>query len=168
MALMAKITLKGSPIHTVGSLPQVGVVAPDFRLVGQDLSDVTLKNFKGKKKILSIVPSLDTAVCSIMAKKFNAEMAKHPDAVVLVVSRDLPFAQKRFCTDEKTDKITTLSMMRNQDFGKEYGVLIQDGPLEGVCARAVMVLDEEDKVLYTELVSEVTDEPNYEKALSYL
>jgi len=165
---MTKITLKGNPINTNGKLPKEGTQIPDFRLVDQGLEDQTLKDFVGKRKILSIVPSLDTSVCSAMAKKFNEAIKEHPDVIVLVISADLPFAQKRFCTEKDARNITTLSMMRNQNFAKEYGVFILDGPLEGICARAVIVADENDEVLYTELVSEITKEPDYEKALSSL
>lgn len=165
---MAKITLKGTPISTNGQLPALHSQAADFRLVDQDLKDHSLKDYKGKKKLLSIVPSLDTAVCSTMAKKFNEAIKKHPEVMVVVISADLPFAQKRFCTQENVKNIVTLSMMRSKDFAKDYGVFITDGPLEGLCARAVVVLDEKNKVIYTELVPEITQEPNYEKALSHL
>jgi thiol peroxidase len=165
---MAKITLKSAPIHTSGELPKVGTKAPDFLLVDKDLKEHALKDFRGKRKILSIVPSLDTPVCSLSAKKFNEAMKKHPEAQVIVISADSPFAQKRVCDQDNLKNITTLSMMRSKDFAKNYGVLIQDGPLAGLCARAIVVLDEEDKVLYTELVPEITQEPNYEKALQAL
>jgi thiol peroxidase len=162
---MVQITFKGSPIHTSGDLPKVGGKAPDFLLVDKDLQEHSLKHFHGKRKILSIVPSLDTAVCSLSAKKFNEAIQKHPGVQVLVISADSPFAQKRVCTQENLKNITTLSLIRSKDFAKSYGVLIQDGPLAGLCARAVVVLDEQDHVLYTELVPEITHEPNYEKAL---
>jgi len=165
---MSQITFKGNPIHTRESLPQVGMKAPDFRLVGQDLSDQTLKNFRGKKKLLSIVPSLDTSVCSIMTKRFNDEASKLKSAIFLVISCDLPFAQKRFCSAEHTDRMATLSVMRDRRFAEDYGVLIADGPLEGICARAVFVLDEQDQIVYVELVPEVTQEPKYEQALAHL
>jgi thiol peroxidase len=165
---MAEITFKSSPVHTSGDLPKVGAKAPDFTLVDGELKEHSLKDFHGKRKILSIVPSLDTAVCSLSAKKFNEAIKKHPEAQVLVISTDSPFAQKRVCSQEDLKNITTLSLIRSKDFAKNYGVLIQDGPLAGLCARAVLVLDEQDKVLYTELVSEITHEPNYEKALEAL
>lgn len=162
---MAKITLKGNPIHTNGNLPSVGAKAPDFTLVDADLNNRSLKDYKGKRKILSIVPSLDTAVCSLSAKKFNEKIKDHPGVAVLVISADLPFAQKRMCAAENVANIIALSMMRNKDFAKAYGVLIEDGPLAGICARSVVVLDENDHVVYTELVPEIAQEPNYEKAL---
>jgi thiol peroxidase len=165
---MAQITLKSSPIHTSGELPKLGAKAPDFLLVDGELKEHSLKDFQGKRKILSIVPSLDTAVCSLSAKKFNEAMKKHPEAQVLVISADSPFAQKRVCTQENLKNITTLSLVRSKDFAKNYGVLITDGPLAGMCARAVVVLDEHDKVIYTELVPEITQEPNYDRALEAL
>lgn len=165
---MAKVTLKGNPIHTSGELPRTGSKAPDFTLINQDLNECSLKNFKGKRKLLSIVPSLDTSVCSTSAKKFNEAMKTHPEAVALVISADLPFAQKRICGLEKLENIVTLSLIRSKDFAKDYGVLIVDGPLTGVCARAVLVLDEQDRVIYEELVPEITQEPNYEAALKAL
>jgi thiol peroxidase len=162
---MATITFKGSPIHTVGQLPKVGSKAPDFVLVKADLSDVTLKDFAGKKKILNIVPSLDTGVCAASAKRFNEEIKKLKDVVVLTISMDLPFAQDRFCKAEQVDSVITLSDMRKKDFGKRYGVEIADGPLAGLFSRAVVVLDENDTVIYTQQVPEIGQEPDYEKAL---
>lgn len=165
---MATITLKGTQIHTNGELPKVGTHAPDFVLTTGDLQDVGLKDFAGKKKILSIVPSLDTGVCAISAKKFNDAAKNNPNIAVLIISCDLPFAQKRMCQHDSLEKITTLSMMRSKDFAKQYGILIGDGPLAGLAARAVIVLDEENKVLYTELVPEIAQEPDYQKALHAL
>ena len=165
---MATITLKGNPIHTNGQLPAVGSSAPDFRLVDKDLNDVRLGNFKGKKKLLNIVPSLDTDVCATSAKKFNDYAKARKDLVILTVSADLPFAQGRFCKVEGIDNVITLSMMRSHDFAKDYGVLIQDGPLAGIAARAVVALDDRDRVVYTELVPEIAQEPNYDKALAAL
>jgi thiol peroxidase len=165
---MAQIKLKGNPINTIGDLPKVGTAAPDFKLTGADLNDVHLSGFKGKKKLLNIVPSLDTGVCAMSTKKFNQHAKEHKDAVMLIVSADLPFAQGRFCGAENTQDVVTLSMMRDRNFAKDYGVLITDGPLAGITARAVVVLDANDKVLYTELVPEITQEPNYEKALAAL
>jgi len=162
---MAQITLKGTPIQTSGQLPSIGSKAPDFKLVNSDLKDCSLSDYKGKRKILSIVPSLDTSVCSLSAKKFNQAIEKHPQIAVLVISADLPFAQKRVCGAENLKNITTLSMMRSKDFAKDYGILIQDGPLAGLCARSIVVLDENDKIMYTELVPEIAQEPNYDKAL---
>lgn len=159
---------KNSPIHTNGNLPKKGTKAPDFLLVTKDLENRSLKDYKGKKKLLSVNPSLDTPVCSTVAKTLNEKIQAHPGVCVLVISADLPFAQKRFCSQEKIDNILTLSTMRGQDFAKNYGVLIQDGPLAGLCARAILVLDENDLVTYTELVTEITQEPKYAEALSYL
>ncbi len=165
---MAQITLKGKPIHTNGELPKIGSVAPNFKLTDADLKDVTLADFKGKKKLLNIVPSLDTPVCATSTKKFNAYAEGRDDVVMLIVSADLPFAQKRFCVAENTDRVKTLSMMRDRHFAKDYGVLITDGPLAGITARAVVVIDEDDKVKYTELVPEIGQEPNYDAALAAL
>jgi len=163
---MAQVTLGGNPIHTNGELPAVGAKAPDFKLTSGDLKDLTLADFKGKKKILNIVPSLDTPVCATSTRKFNETAGKLPNTVVLVVSADLPFASSRFCTTEGLQNVTTLSLMRDKNFAKDYGVLIQDGPLAGVCARAVVVVDESDKVVYKQLVPEIKQEPDYEKALA--
>jgi thioredoxin-dependent peroxiredoxin len=165
---MAQITLAGNPIHTNGELPKVGAAAPDFKLQDADLKDLSLADFKGKKKLLNIVPSLDTPTCALSTKKFNEQATKHGDTVILIVSADLPFAQKRFCSAENTDKVKTLSTMRSRNFSKDYGVLITDGPLAGITARAVVVIDENNKVVYTELVPEIKQEPNYEKALAAL
>lgn len=165
---MTLITLKGNPTHTSGNLPGLHAIAPDFVLVNQDLEDQSLKNFKGKKKLLATVPSLDTGVCSAMAMHLNSFAKKHHHGMILIISADLPFAQKRFCNAEHVQNVVTLSMMRNKDFGKAYGVLIQDGPLAGLLARSFIVLDERDHVLYTEIVSEITQEPHYDKALSFL
>jgi thiol peroxidase len=163
---MATVTLKGSPIHTIGELPKVGAQAPDFKLVANDLKDMSLKDFAGKRKILNIVPSLDTGVCATSTRKFNEQAGKLPQTAVLVISSDLPFASKRFCVAEGIQNVVPLSMMRSRDFAKDYGVLITDGPMAGICARAVVVLDEKDSVVYTELVPEIGQEPNYEKALA--
>ena len=163
---MAKITLQGNAINTNGDLPKVGGKAPAFKLTAGDLSDKTLADFKGKKKLLNIVPSLDTPVCATSTKKFNDEA--RADTVMLIISADLPFAMGRFCTAENTDKVISLSMMRDKNFAKDYGVLIQDGPLAGITARAVVVIDENDNVVYTEMVPEIAQEPNYTKALAAL
>ncbi len=165
---MADITLKGNPIHTNGELPAVGSSAPDFTLVAQDLADVTLATYAGKKKLLNIVPSLDTPVCATSTQKFNSAMAEKANAVALVISADLPFASKRFCGAEGIDNVITLSMMRGKSFAKDYGMLITDGPLAGLCGRAVVVLDEENKVIYTQLVPEIAQEPDYDAALALL
>ena len=165
---MATITLQGNPVNTNGELPAVGDVAPPFKLTAHDLSDKTLTDYQGKKKILNIVPSLDTKVCADSTKTFNEAASNHADTVILVISADLPFAQSRFCENEKTGNVITLSEMRNKSFAKDYGVLLQDGPLAGITTRAVVVIDENDKVVYTELVPEITQEPDYAKALAAL
>jgi len=165
---MATITLQGNAINTNGELPAVGSQAPDFSLVDGELNDVRLSNYAGKKKLLNIVPSLDTGVCAASTKQFNESAAGRDNAVMLVISADLPFAQGRFCTAESVDKVVPLSMMRSRNFAKDYGVLITDGPLAGITARAVVVLDENDKVVYTELVPEIAQEPNYDAALAAL
>jgi thiol peroxidase len=165
---MAKITLKGNPINTIGDLPKVGGKAPALKLVDKDLNDVSLDNFKGKKKLLNIVPSLDTPVCATSTKKFNDFANARNDVAMLIISADLPFAQGRFCGAENTQKVITLSMMRDKNFAKDYGVLITDGPLAGITARAIVVIDESDKVVHTELVPEIKQEPNYDKALAAL
>lgn len=165
---MAKITLHGNAIHSNGELPKVGSQAPDFKLTTKDLKDVSLADYKGKKKLLNIVPSLDTPVCAISTKKFNEHAKQHKDSVILVVSADLPFAQGRFCGNEHLDNVIPLSLIRSKKFAEDYGVLIKDGPLAGVTARAVVVLDANDKVVYTELVPEIGQEPDYEKALKAL
>ncbi|WP_455380717.1 thiol peroxidase [Acidihalobacter prosperus] len=165
---MAEITLQGNSIHTNGDLPKADSQAPDFVLVNGDLEDVNLSSYAGKKKLLNIVPSLDTPVCATSTKKFNEFAKKNPDVVMLVISADLPFAQQRFCGDEGLSNVVPLSMMRNNSFAKDYGVMIEDGPLAGVTARAVVVLDEQDRVIYTQLVPEIGDEPDYEGALAAL
>jgi len=163
---MAAITLKGNPIHSSGVLPPVGVKAPDFRLTRADLSDLSLADFAGKIKILNIVPSLDTSVCALSAKRFNAEVKKLSGVVVLTVSRDLPFAQKRFCAAEGVDVVVTLSELRDRAFGRVYGVELVDGPMAGLLARAVLVLDGADRVVYVQQVPEIGQEPDYEAALA--
>ena len=163
---MANITFKGGAIHTSGNLPKVGSRAPNFTLVDSTLADKTLSDFQGKKKLIYILPSLDTSVCSISTKKFSEQVASHSDLVMIVASADLPFAQGRICGSENIKNIHTLSMMRSKQFATDYGVLITDGPLAGLCARAVVAIDEHGVVLYTEMVQEVTHEPNYDKALA--
>lgn len=163
---MAQITLGGNPIHTSGELPKVGAQAPEFKLTNGDLKDVGLADYKGKRKVLNIVPSLDTPICATSTRKFNEQVSSLPNTVVLVISADLPFASKRFCTTEGLNNVVTLSLMRDKAFGKDYGVLIQDGPLAGVTARAVLVLDENDKVVHSQLVPEIKQEPDYAPALA--
>ncbi|HEY9051111.1 MAG TPA: thiol peroxidase [Gammaproteobacteria bacterium] len=165
---MATITLHGNKINTNGSLPAVGKTAPALKLVDKDLKDVTLDEFKGKKKLLNIVPSLDTPVCATSTKKFNDFAKGRDDVVMLVISSDLPFAMGRFCGVENVDKVVPLSMMRDRNFAKDYGVLITDGPLAGITSRAVVVLDANNKVLYTEMVPEIAQEPDYDKAIAAL
>lgn len=165
---MANALFQGKPAHTSGELPKVGSKAPDFKLTAGDLSEVTLANFKGKKKLLSIAHSLDTGVCAASTKKFNEFAKNRSDVVVLVVTADLPFAQVRFCTGEGLKNVVTLSMMRDRHFAKDYGVLLTDTPIAGLCARSTLVLDENDKVLYTQLGPELTVEPDYDKAFAVL
>jgi thiol peroxidase len=165
---MAKITLRGNEFHTSGNVPAVGSTAPDFQLVDGKLANKTLADFAGKKKLLSIFPSMDTPVCALSTKKFNDHAKAHADTVMLMISADLPFAQGRFCTAEGTANVLPLSMMRSKKFAQDYGVLIEDGPLAGITARAVVVLDASNKVLHSELVSEVAQEPNYDAALKAL
>lgn len=162
---MATIARGGVPTQTNGELPTVGSVAPDFVLTNGELSDIGLADFAGKKKILYIVPSLDTPTCARTTLRFNEAATRLENTLVLIASADLPFAQKRFCTDKGTDNIVPLSMMRNRNFAKDYGVLIQDGPLTGITARALLVLDEANKVLYSELVGDIRDEPDIDSAL---
>lgn len=165
---MAVVTFKGQPFHTCGSLPAVGSVCPDFRLTAGDLSDKTLKDFAGKKKILNIVPSLDTGVCQASARRFNAEATKHSDTVVINISADLPFAQQRFCSAEGLTHVVNLSTFRSPEFGEAFGVRIVDGPLAGLMSRAVLVLDQNNRVLHAQQVPEIAQEPNYAAALAAL
>jgi len=165
---MADVLFKGTPAHTNGNLPKVGSKAPDFKLIAGDLSEVTLANFKGKKKLLSIAHSLDTGTCASATKRFNEFAKGRSDVVVLVVSCDLPFAQGRFCSSESVGNVVTLSMMRDRKFAEDYGVLLLDSPIAGLSARATLVLDENDKVLYTQLGPELTVEPEYDAALAAL
>lgn len=165
---MATITLKGTEIHTNGELPAVGSDAPDFSLVDRELNDRNLADYKGKKKLLNIVPSLDTPVCAKSTHQFNQAAKGRDDVVMLIVSADLPFAMDRFCTGEKLDNVVPLAMMRSRNFAKDYGVLITDGPLAGITARAVVVVDENDKVTYTEMVPEIGQEPDYDQAIAAL
>lgn len=165
---MATITLEGNKINTNGDLPAINTTAPAFTLVDKELNNLGLDDFSGKKKLLNIVPSLDTGVCATSTKKFNDFAAGRDDVVMMVISSDLPFAMGRFCGIENIDRVVSLSMMRDRNFAKDYGVLITDGPLAGITARAVVVLDENNKVIYHELVPEIAQEPDYEKALAAL
>jgi len=165
---MAEIALQGHPVHTIGDMPKVGDAAPDFVLVNQALENRSLKDFAGEKKLLYVFPSLDTSVCAESIKKYNEHAKAHPGNAILLISSDLPFAQKRFCVSERIESIVTLSSMRSQAFGNDYGLLITDGSLAGILARAQMVLDENNKVLYSYLVPEISQEPDYEAALQHL
>ena len=165
---MATITLGGNPLSTNGELPKPGSNAPGFRLVSADLKDVTLHDFAGKKKVLNIFPSIDTPTCATSVRKFNERAAGRDDTVVLCISADLPFAQKRFCGAEGLNNVQTLSLMRGRSFSDEYGLTIENGPLAVLTARAVVVVDADNKVVHSELVREIADEPDYDAALKAL
>jgi thiol peroxidase len=165
---MSAVTFKGQPIGIDGQFPAVGTSSPAFNLVGADLSDVTLSKFAGKRKVLNIFPSVDTSVCATSVRHFNEAAGKLDNTVVLCISADLPFAQARFCGAEGLDQVVNLSLMRGRQFLNDYGVAIASGPLAGLAARAVLVLDEHDKVVHAELVSEIAHEPNYDAALAAL
>ena len=165
---MAQITLKGSPINTAGSLPGVSSVAPEFKVVKTDLALMSLSEFKGKKVILNIFPSIDTSVCAASVRRFNVEATRLANTVVLCISRDLPFAQKRFCAAEGLENVIPGSEFRDSNFSDAYGIRIVDGPLEGLLARAIVVIDEKGRIVYTEQAPEITQEPDYEKALAAL
>lgn len=162
---MTTIQLKGNPIHTVGSLPETGSQAADFTLVADDLSEKSLSDFKGKNVILNIFPSVNTGVCAASVREFNKDAAALPNAVVLCISKDLPFAQAQFCGAEGIKNVVMLSDFRT-DFGHQYGVQMAEGPLQGLLSRAVVVINPEGKIIYEEQVPEITQEPNYEKALA--
>ncbi|WP_421870276.1 thiol peroxidase [Marinoscillum sp.] len=165
---MAQVTLKGNAVSTSGDLPSSGSAAPDFKLVKTDLSEVSLSDFKGKKVVLNIFPSIDTGTCATSVREFNKKASELDNTVVLCISKDLPFAQARFCGAEGIDKVETLSAFRSDTFAKDYGIEMTDGPLKGLTARSVVVLDADGKVTYTQLVSEIVDEPDYEGALKAL
>ena len=165
---MATVTLGGNPVNVAGNFPKRGDTIPDFSLTGGDLKDVSLKDYAGKRKVLNIVPSLDTPTCQTSTRKFNEKASSLTNTVVLVVAADLPFAMKRFCGAEGLNNVVTLSTMRGRDFHTKYGVDIADGPLKGLTARGVVVVDENNKVLHSELVSEIKQEPNYDAALAVL
>ena len=166
---MAAVTLHGTPVNLEGHFPVAGALAPDYRLVDSDLNDVTRASHDGRRRLLSIVPSLDTPTCALSTKKFNAEAKARPDKLFLVVAADLPFAMKRFCGAEGTDNVIALSAMRDTlQFARDYGVLISAGPLAGITARAVLVLDERHHILHAQLVAEIGDEPDYAAALAAL
>ena len=159
------VTLGGKPFQLSGSFPQQGQTAPAFVLVGKDLADVPLSSFAGQNKILNIFPSIDTPTCATSVRKFNQKASELPNTVVLCISADLPFAQSRFCGAEGLEKVITLSTMRGNDFLEAYGVALRNGPLAGLAARAVVVLDRDDRVLHSQLVAEIKDEPDYDAAL---
>ncbi len=165
---MAKTKLKGHPVNTSGPLPRLSGKGKDFLLTATDLSDRTLADFKGKKLLLNVFPSVDTAVCAMSVRRFNAEAARVKNAVILCISRDLPFALGRFCGAEGIDRVLTLSELRNHEFGKNYGLELVDGPMAGLLARAVIILDADGKVTYRELVDDITHEPDYAAALQAL
>jgi len=165
---MSTITLQGNPVEVAGQFPAVGQTAKPFRLVNKDLADLGLGDFAGQRKILNIFPSVDTPVCAASVRKFNEQASALSNTVVLCISADLPFAQARFCGAEGLDKVVSLSTLRGASFLADYGVAIASGPLVGLAARAVLVLDEQDKVIYSQLVSEVTEEPDYAAALAAL
>jgi thiol peroxidase len=166
---MAQVTIQGNAINTIGDLPANGTDAPTFTLVKSDLSEVSLADFKGKKVVLNIFPSIDTGVCAASVRKFNEEASKLENTVVLCISMDLPFAHSRFCGAENIENVVTLSQFRDQgSFGKSYGIELIDGPFKGLDGRAVVIIDESGKVVYSELVPEIAQEPNYEAAMSAL
>ncbi|HVY05849.1 MAG TPA: thiol peroxidase [Burkholderiales bacterium] len=165
---MATVTLKGNPVGVAGNLPKKGEGISEFSLTGKDLADVSLKNYAGQRKVLNIVPSLDTPTCQQSTRVFNQKAASMKNSVVLVISADLPFAMSRFCSTEGLNNVVTLSTFRGRDFHGNYGVDIVDGPLKGLTARAVVVVDENNKVLHSELVPEIANEPNYDAALAAL
>lgn len=165
---MTDVTLGGNPINVAGNLPRKGDIAPDFTLTSKDLKDVGLKDFSGKRKVLNIVPSLDTPVCAKSTRVFNERAAEAPNTAVIVISADLPFAMNRFCSTENISNVVTLSTLRGRDFHGKYGVDITNGPLKGLTARAVVVLDENNRVLHSQLVPEIKNEPDYEAALAAL
>jgi len=165
---MAKITLKGTPVNTIGNLPSVGSQAPDFSLVKSDLGNLSLSELKGKKVILSISPSLDTSICATSVRKFNQTAAGKKNTVVLAITKDLPFAMGRFCTTEGITNVVSLSGFRDGAFGKAYGIEITDGGFKGLYARALVVIDEKGTVAHTELVPEIATEPDYDAALAAL
>ena len=165
---METIYFKGTPVHTYGDIPAVGSTAPNFTLTGNSLQDVKLSDYKGKRVVLNVFPSLDTPVCAMSVRKFNQEASKLDNTQIVCISMDLPFAQGRFCTAEGIDKLVVASAFRAGDFVKNYGLEMVDGPLAGLLARAVIVVDENGKVIFSDLVEEVTDEPDYKAAISVL
>jgi len=165
---MARITLQGEPIQTIGKLPPVGEKAPDFKLTGSNLEDVKLSDYTGKQVVLNIFPSIDTSVCAATVRRFNKGASDLKNTVVLCISADLPFAHSRFCEVEGLHDVIPLSVFRSPDFGRNYGVTITSGPLTGLLSRAIVVIDSKGKIIYTEQVPEITQEPDYENALKSL
>ncbi|MDP2424503.1 MAG: thiol peroxidase [Bacteroidales bacterium] len=163
---MRSITLKGNIVHISGELPSIGSKAPDFKLVKSDLGEMALSELKGKKVLLNISPSLDTGICATALRVFNEKAAGIPNTIILAITKDLPFAMGRFCTAEGIENVISLSAFRDQEFGRLYGIEIIDGPFAGLLARSIVVVDENGKVVYTELVPEIAQEPDYEKALA--
>ena len=165
---MATVTFQGTPVQLGGELPRTGTLAPEFGGVKGDLSVAHLSDFKGKKVILNIFPSLDTPTCALSVRHFNAEAASFENTVVLCISKDLPFAQSRFCSTEGLDRVIPLSVFRSEDFEKNYGLVITEGPMMGLTSRAVIVIDETGKIIYRQLIKNVSDEPDYQKAIEQL
>ena len=165
---MANITLKNNPVITSGNLPNIGEMAKNFSLIGKDLQEVTLNDFQGERIVMNIFPSVDTGICAISVKTFNEKAANLSNTKVLCISRDLPFAQNRFCGAENIKNVLTLSDFSNGSFGKDYGLTIMDGALANLHSRCIVVLDESHKIIHTEQVDEITSEPNYETALAVL
>jgi len=165
---MATIKLAGENIETSGNLPETGTIAPDFHLTGTDMLEASLTDYSGKNVVLNIFPSIDTSVCAASVRRFNKEMSELADTVVLCVSADLPFAHKRFCEIEGLNNVIPLSVFRNQDFGQNYGVTITSGPLKGLLARAIVIINQQRKIIYTEQVPEIKQDPDFDRALSAL
>lgn len=165
---MNTVYFKDQPCHTYGQIPAVGTDAPCFNLVTRDLRDITCKDFKGQRVVLNIFPSLDTPVCAASVRRFNVEAAKFPDTKVICVSMDLPFAMERFCEANDIQNVIAASAFRSPSFAQQYGVQLVDGPLSGLLARAVIIIDKDGKVAYTDLVEQITDEPDYDGAIYVL
>lgn len=162
------VNVRGTEAHTEGQMVKVGLIAPDFTGVQKDLSEMKLSNFKGKKVVLNVFPSLDTPTCAASVRHFNADASALENTVVLCISMDLPFAQSRFCTTEGLENVIPVSLFRNEEFARGYGLRLADGPLKGLMSRAVIIVDEDGKVIYTELVKNVSEEPDYDAALNAL
>ena len=165
---METVFFKGTPCHTYGNIPAAGSTAPCFKLVNKDLADISSKDYAGKRIVLNVFPSLDTPVCAASVRRFNVEASKLDNTAVICVSMDLPFAMSRFCTAEGIENVTAASAFRSPEFAQQYGLQLIDGPLAGLLARAVIVMDENHKVIFSDLVEEITNEPDYEGAISVL